>query len=140
MNTEGKVTAIYLGLVVRPYRFVVEQRISPTVARYERHSPSTLRELMLGLFEILNAVRSDLAQRLAALDDGKFMGTRQERRFIAERRDLLYIGSPHLERHAVEFHGFWIATNVGHKEVGAIARLACQAAGLKYESLAKLKL
>lgn len=140
MISEGKVTAVYLGLVVRPYRFVVERRLSPTVVRFERHSPSTLRELMLGLFEILAAVRSDFAKRFASLDDGRLMGTRQERRFITERRDLLYIGSTHLEKHAVEFQGYWVATNIGHKEVGAILRLACQAAGVNCESVAKLML
>ena len=140
MTSEGKLTVVYLGLVVRPYRFVVERRLSATIVRYERHAPPTLRELMIGLFEILATVRTDFALRLASLDDGRFMGTRQERRFIAERRDLLYIGSPHLERYAVEFQGFWIATNIGHKEVGAISRLACQAAGVRCESVAKLKL
>ena len=68
------------------------------------------------------------------------MSTRQERRFIAEHRDLLYIGSPHLEKHAVEFQGYWVATNIGHKEVGAILYPACQAAGVKCESVAKLTL
>jgi hypothetical protein len=138
--SEGKVTAVYLGLVVRPYRFVVERRLSPTVVRFERHSASTLRELMLGLFEILAAVRSDFAKRLSSLDDGRFIGARRKRRFIAVRRDLLYIGSPQLEKHAVEFHRYWVATNIGHKEVGTILRLACQAAGVNCQSVAKLTL
>ncbi len=140
MTSDAKVTAVYLGLLIRPYRFVVEQRLSSSHVRYDRHSPPTLRELMLGLFEILTTVRSEFVRELAALDDGRFMGTRQQRRFIAERRDLLYIGSPHLEKHAVEFQGFWVATNVGHKEVHNISWLARRAAGVKCQSLTKLKL
>src|SRR6266849_11107689 len=107
---------------------------------YERCTPPTLRDLMLGLFEVLGVGRPSFLRELAELDDGTFMGTRQERRFIAERRNLLYIGSPHLEKHAVEFQGYWVATNIGHKEVGAILRLACEAAGVNCESVAKLTL
>ena len=140
MTSEEKLTAVYLGLIVRPYRFVLERRQSPSIVIYERHSPPTLRELMLGLFDVLAAVRPDFLQQLSALDDGRFMGTRQQRRFIAERRDLLYIGSPYLDKYAVEFRGYWVATNVGHKEVHNICRLACRAADVKCESLTKLKL
>ncbi|OGA34348.1 MAG: hypothetical protein A3G80_03785 [Betaproteobacteria bacterium RIFCSPLOWO2_12_FULL_62_13b] len=140
MANDGKIHAVHIGLVVRPWRFVVERQIAPTIVRYDRYSPSTLRELMISLFELLNADCHDFAHRLASLDDGNFMGTRQQRRFIAERRDLLYIGSPHLEKHAVQFQDYWVATNVGHKEVRAIAYRACDAAGIKSESLSKLKL
>ncbi len=100
----------------------------------------TLRELMICLFDLLSGDCHDFAQRLASLDDGNFMSTRQQRRFIAERRDLLYIGSPHLEKHAVKLQDYWVATNVGHKEVRAISYRACDAAGIKCESLSKLKL
>src|SRR5712692_2261433 len=131
---------VYLGLVVRPYRYVLEWYGSPSITMYERRSPPKLQELIVGLFEVLAVGRPSFLRRLAELDDGKFMGTRQERRFIAERRDLLYIGSPHLIKYAVKFQDYWLATNIGHKEVGAICRLACKAAGVKFESLAKLKL
>ena len=140
MTNDGTIRAVHIGLVVRPWRFVVERQIAPTIIQYDRHNPSTLRELMISLFELLSADCPDFAKRLASLDDGNFMGSRQQRRFIAERRDLLYIGSPHLEKHAVRFQDYWVATNVGHKEVRAIAYRACDAAGIKSESLSKLKL
>ncbi len=96
---------------------------------------------MLNLFELLSVDCSDFAKRFAEIDDANFMATRQQRRFIAERRELLYIGSPHLaEKHAVKFQNFWVATNVGHKEVRAIAYRACEAAGIKCESLSRLKI
>ncbi|HEY6240052.1 MAG TPA: hypothetical protein VIW78_04375, partial [Burkholderiales bacterium] len=44
---------VYLGLVVRPYRYVLEWYGSPSTAMYERRSPPSLRELILGLFEVL---------------------------------------------------------------------------------------
>ena len=140
MTSQERIRAIYIGLVVRPWRFVVERQIAPAIVRYDRYSPPTLRKLMISLFDVLSADCHDFAQRLASLDDGSFMSTRQQRRFIAERRDLLYIGSPHLEKHAVQFQNYWIATNVGHKEVRAILYRACDAAGIRSESLSKLKL
>ena len=140
MTNGGRIITVHIGLVVRPWRFVVERKMTPTVVRYDRYSPSTLRELMIGLFNLLSVDCHDFAPRLAAIDDGNFMSSRQQRRFIAERRDLLYIGSPHLEKHAVQFQDYWLATNVGHKEVRAIAYRACEAAGVKSESLSKLKL
>src|SRR5207245_4854764 len=90
---------VYLGLVVRPYRYVLEWYGSPSTTMYERRSPPTLRQLVLELFEVLALGRPEFLQQLMELDDGKFLGTRQERRFIAERRDLLYIGSPHLAKY-----------------------------------------
>ena len=140
MSSADKISAIHLGLVVRPWRYVVERRESPFIVRYDRHSPATLRDLMIGLFELLSEECPDFAKRLATLDDGNFMRTRQQRRFIADHRDLLYIGSPHLQKYAVQFQDYWVATNVGHKEVRAIAYRACEAAGIKCESLSKLKL
>ena len=140
MSSGGRISTVHIGLVVRPWRYVVERKIASTVVRYDRYSPSNLRELMIGLFNLLSVDCHDFARRLAALDDSNFMNSRQQRRFIAERRDLLYIGSPHLEKHAVRFQDYWLATNVGHKEVRAIAYRACDAAGVKSESLSKLKL
>lgn len=140
MPTAPHLKAVYLGLVVRPYRYVLQWYRSPSLAMYERRSPPTLRELMLGLFEVLDHGHPGFHRRFAELDDGSFMGTRQQRRFISDRKDLLYIGSPHLSRHAVKFQDYWVATNVGHKEVSAICYRACEAAGVKCESLLKLKL
>ena len=140
MATDLNLKAVYLGLVVRPYRYVLEWSGSPAIAMYERRSPPTLRDLMLGLFEVLDRGRPGFLRRLAELDDGNFMGTRQQRRFIADRKDLLYIGNPHLSQYAVKFQGYWIATNVGHKEVRAICYRACEAADVKCESLTRLKL
>ena len=94
MTNDGKIRAVHIGLVVPPWRFVVERQIAPTILRYDRYVPSTLRELMISLFELLSEDCPDFAKRLALIDDGNFMGSRQQRRFIAERRDLLYIGSP----------------------------------------------
>ena len=73
--TNPKIAAIHLGLVVRPWRFVVERRVGPAILRYDRYSPTTLRELMIGLFELLSADRPGFVQRLASQDDGNFMGT-----------------------------------------------------------------
>jgi len=140
MATDLHLRTVYLGLVVRPYRYVLEWYGSPSIVMYERRSPPTLRELMLGLFDVLDRGRPAFLRQLAALDDGRFMGTRQQRRFIADRRDLLYIGSPHLAKYTTKFHDYWIATNVGHKEVRAICYLACEAADVKCESIGRLKL
>jgi len=138
--TDLHLKTVYLGLVVRPYRYVLEWYGSPAITMYERCTPPTLRDLMLGLFEVLGVGRPSFLRELAELDDGTFMGTRQQRRFIAERRDLLYIGSPHLAKYTVKIQDYWLATNIGHKEAGKICRLACKAAGVKHESLATLKL
>lgn len=140
MATDLRLIGVHLGLVVRPYRYVLERYGSPSISMYERQSPPTLRDLMLGLFEVLDRERPNFLRRFAELDDGTFMGTRQERRFIADRKDLLYIGSPHLSRYAVKFRDYWIATNIGHKEVRAICYRACEAAEVKCESVHKLKL
>lgn len=79
--------------------------------------------------------------RLASLETDKWQESKHKvRPYVAERLDLLYMNSPHLEKHSFSFSGYWIATNLGHKEVSSLVHAACSAAGVRYQSLATLKL
>lgn len=135
------IRAIYVGLTVRPYRFVVHRRSSPDVDVYERHAPNGLRVLLFSLFDVLADGKPEFMSALASLDDREFMQTRQERRFVADNRDHLYINSPRLaDKHVARYGEFWIATNIGHKEANRIAGLACEAARVSRLSMSKLRL
>jgi hypothetical protein len=141
MGVNGEIRSIYLGLVVRPYRFVVQRQTSSTTDLYIRHAPKSLKQLMLELFTVLSETNVSFIQSLAEADDHEFLKSRQERRFIAGEKNLLYIATPRLaDKYAVQFQNHWIATNVGHKEVYSIARLACQVAHVPYVSISKLQL
>lgn len=136
-----KIIGAYFGLIRRPYRFVIHETVSSGVDLYRRHIPRSLREFLLDLFTELSAERAEFMKTLAALDDERFMKSRQQRRFVAENRKLLYSGSPHLaERYVARFDGYWVATNVGAIEVSRVSRLACQAAGISSCSITKLQL
>ena len=137
----NKIVGAYFGLITRPYRFVLRETVSPGVELYRRHVPRSLRDFMLELFSEFSAGRPDFMKALAALDDQRFMKTRQERRFVVEDKKLLYIGSPHLaQKYTASFGGYWVATNVGATEVSRISRLACEAAGVTSASISRLQL
>ncbi|MGH8442456.1 MAG: hypothetical protein ACRETF_06080 [Nevskiaceae bacterium] len=132
---------VYLGLVTKPYRFVIENRLSEALTLYERHAPGTLRDFLLALFKVLSEGRPDFMRTLAKLDDRRFQKTRQQRRFVCEDRSLVYIGSPHLtDRHTVQVDGYWLATNLSSTDAYSVAKLACEAAGLACASIGKLQL
>ena len=141
MSTNNPTSKVYLGLLSKPYRFVLEDRLSDTLSLYQRHTPTTLTDFLVKLIKVLCEGRPDLMQRLAELDDKRFMGTRQQRRYFADKSELVYIGAPHLaERHTVPVDGYWLATNLSSTDASRVAKMVCEAAGLASASINKLKL
>lgn len=141
MSTATQDAKVYLGLMAKPYRFVVEERVSETESIYRRYTARTLREFLLTLFRILSQGRAGFMAKVAECDDRRFMKTRQQRRFVSEDRSLVYIGSPHLtEQHTVHVDGYWLATNLSSTDTYSVAKLTCEAAGLSYSSISKLQL
>lgn len=138
---EGKIVAVYVGLIRRPRRFAIHRRINPEREIFELHKPRTLRDFVRQLLEILSTTRADFMERLARLDDEQFQKSKlKTRRYIAERQDLLYINAEHLSDYSEKILDYWVATNIGRKEVGTIVGFACEAAGVKRESISKLQL
>ena len=138
MANQQEIRGVYLELVKRPYFFVTHSQLSADHERFDRYSPPTLREFMLQLFGILADASPGFMKALAEIDDREFMKSPQHRRYVAKDRDVLYIRSPHLERNAVEFRGYWVGTNVSHSQVDSVARMACKAANVTCASIRKL--
>lgn len=137
----GKIVALYTPPRLRPMRFAVYRGIALGVERFEVHHFFSLSDLIRDLLVTLSATRNDFMTRAQELDDKAFQESRHKtRRYVADRRDLLYINSPHLTDHSMYVLGCWVATNVGRKEVYGIIDLACTAAGVKHESRRELKL
>jgi hypothetical protein len=138
----AKVLGVYVGLMTRPLRFAVHKRLAPLRETVEVYRQATYPEFVGKLIEVLAQESPGFMQRFAELDDKKFMASpHKTRRYIAERRDLLYINAPHLTaRHSAQLLGYWYVTNIGRPEVGAIAGLACEAAGVPRNSISNLKL
>jgi len=140
MNAERIVT-VSAGLIRPPWRLIVQSEVSPTQQRFDVRRFSTLRDFMMGLLTILIVTRSDFMSRLASLETDKWQKSKHKvRPYVAERVDLLYMNRPSLEKHSFNFSGYWIATNLGHKEVSSLVHQACTAAGVPYQSIATLKL
>lgn len=139
--SEGKIVTVYVGLRP-PRRFVIHRRVSAERELFEVYKPPTLREFVSQLLTVLSSTGREFMRKVAKLDDEKSQESRHKsRRYIAEDRDVLYIESPHLtKKYSEQVLGYWVATNIGQKEVGVIARLACQAAGVKREGISKIQL
>lgn len=138
----GKITAVYVGLIRPPRRFVVHRLVRADLDVFEVYKPRTLHAFVSQLLTVLATTRPDFMSRLAALDDKHFLESKQKmRRYIAEHRDVLYINSDHLtDKNSEQVLGYWVATNIGRKEAGTIASLACEAAGVSRESISTLQL
>lgn len=101
----------------------------------------SLRELTARVINILDSTRADFLLRLAEIDDQELMNNKhRKRRYFVERKDLLYLNSPHLEEFAQEVCGYWVATNIGRREARGLVSMACQAAEIRCESISVIKL
>jgi len=138
---DGRIITLYTPFRFLPLRFVVHRRQPSGPELFELHRFLSLKELVKGALTILNSTRSDFLARIQELDDQAFQRSPHKmRRYIADRRDLLYINSPHLtDQHSTNILGCWVATNIGRKETSRIISFACQAAGIKRENLSTLK-
>ena len=140
--TDGKIVGVYVGLIKPPRRFVIHRKLGPGREVFDMYKPSSLHAFVSQLLTALSATRTDFMSTVAKLDDEQFQQSKHKtRRYIAEHRDVLYINSEHLtEKHSEQVLGYWVATNIGRKEVGTIIGIACQAAGVKRETISKLQL
>jgi hypothetical protein len=140
--TGKRVVAVYTPVLLRPLKFVLHFRQAAGPEVFERHSFISLKDLIRTLLLQLATTRVDFWDRLEAMDDHDFQQSPHKmRRYVADRKDLLYINSPHLtEQHSMKIHGRWIATNIGRKEARGIIQMACEAAGVIRLSLGQLTL
>ena len=139
--SDGKILAVYVGLIRPPCRFAIHRKVNADRELFELYKPSTLHDLVSQLLTVLNSVRPDFMSKVAELDDKLFQeSSHKSRRYVAEDRDVLYIGSPHLTKNSEQVLGYWVITNIGRKEVGTIIGLACHAAGVRRESISKVRL
>lgn len=139
---DGRIVALYTPFKFRPPRFVVQRRAPTGPEVFELHRCLSLKQLITDVLRILNAAHPEFIARIQDLDDRAFQKSpHKTRRYIADRRDLLYINSPHLtDAHSINVLGCWVATNIGRKEASHLVSMACIAANVKRESLSALKL
>ncbi len=138
--SEPKISAIYPAIFGKSMRIVVRSKIDVLHDRYDIYRFSRLRDLTADVVKLLAAEHQEFLVRLSEIDDRELMGNKhRKRRYIAERQDLLYLNSPHLNDQAQKVCGYWIATNIGRKEASEFVRMACLAAEVRYESIANIK-
>lgn len=137
---EGKIVALYMPLRGEPLRFIIHRKLTWDREALDIYRCATLGGLIAKTLEVLGAAVPDLMSRLQQLDDEEFQKSpHKTRRYIADRRDLLYINAPHLtEKHSLHVLDCWVATNVNRKVANHIIWLACKAAGIKRENVTRL--
>lgn len=129
-----RLTKVHTQLMKKPYRvalrFLDLNGPKQVVDIYTFHSYS---DCVAGVLDALTAEVPQVISKAAAIDDRRFMTSPHKmRRYIAERRDLVYIGSPHLtEKFTRKVGDHWIATNIGRPEATAAVSAAIEAAGVK---------
>lgn len=141
-EAQPKIVSLHTGLIRQPYRFAVRKRISPRHVTFDVYRPRTLGDFVYELLSIFSAESPSFMEAIAKIDDNEFMGSKHKsRRYIADQKDLLYIGNPKLaEKYAREQDGYWFITNIGAKETRRFARMAAKAAGVPCGSISKVSL
>lgn len=106
---------------------------------FESLKPWDIREaLSITLHKIEEAAPGSIS-KAAALDDKNFQSNKKRtRRYIADRQDLLYIDSPHLQQQSENVGDHWVVTNIPWRDVSSILELACKAAGIRFGSLSEI--
>ena len=57
----------------------------------------------------------------------------RSRNHVSTNRSHVYSGKPELEVYTAEIaHGWWLGTNIANREKERLAKIACEAAGLKF--------
>ena len=140
--SDSKIIAIYTGFYCGPLRVAVRSKLGYYHERLEVYRCESLRELSAKVIGLLASTRPDFLARLSEIDDRELMNNKhRKRRYFAERKDLLYLNSPHLEeQYTQEVCGYWVATNFGRKETRTLVQMACQAAEIKCESISTIRL
>lgn len=136
---QGKIIALYVSLIRQPYRFVVRRRMSTTHEIFDVYRPHSLGDFVSELLQIFADDSTDFLEKVSRIDDRDFMASKHKtRRYIAERKDLLYIDNPQLaERHARQHSGYWFITNIGTKEAHRFAQMISEASGTPCETISK---
>ena len=134
---------IYTNVLSRPYKhalrfYDIERR--RTIVELQTHF--SLPDLIESLLLDLQQFQPDILQKIAAVDDRRFMASpHKSRRYIVRERELLYIASPHLtDKHSRRVGDHWMITNMGRSETYAFLSAITAGSGLKRESLSELKL
>lgn len=95
----------------------------------KEYKAKTAREVMITLFQELAKRNKTFLDRFASRPHGK------KRRYIAQNKSELYPGRPDLEIHSYQLSGgWWIGVNYSKENIEKIIRMACEVAGLNYES------
>ena len=134
---------IYTHVMTRPYkhalRYYDTDRLR-TIIELKNHY--ALPDLIESILLDIQGFQPDILEKVAAVDDRRFMASpHKSRRYIVRERDLLYISSPHLtENHSRKVGDHWMITNMGRPETYAFLSAITSASGLKRESFSELKL
>jgi hypothetical protein len=108
----------------------------------ELHRPSSLGQFVANLLDVFSKDSPHFLKTVSELDDRAFMGSKHKtRRYVAESKELLYIGNPKLaDKFARQQSGLWFVTNISAKDTSRIAHMVARAARVPCESLSTLTL
>lgn len=142
MQGNANIIGVYAAFFRPPRRFAIHRQTGPRQESYEIYRPSTIKDFLFTLLDVLVANNSNFLAKLEKVDDSEWQRRgHRTRRYIAKEKDVLYIAHPKLAtKYAEEYGQYWLATNIGWKEASAIVRSACKAAGIKCRPLTSVRL
>ena len=105
----------------------------------EKFHPSSVRETLRTTLETVEEAIPGSIAKAAELDDAnQQFSKKQERRYVAETPDLLYLGSPHLAERYAELAGdYYVDTHHGWPSISKILNLICDAADIRFDEAAR---
>jgi hypothetical protein len=143
MMKATKITAVHIRLTPLRSTLVIERRPSPSERVLHSLEFRRMIHLLREVIQVLSSDFPDFLMRLEEVDHRhRRANTHRSRSYISRDRDGLYpkhskhLASKHLYRH----EGFWIATNLGKREITAFIEEACEAADVALGVAADVRL
>ena len=137
-----KLLHMYSELRIRPYKFALKYYDLQThVWVVELRHYRSYGDFACGVLQTLSDRDPEFMARVCATDEAnRKASARRTRRYVAERKEDLYIDSPHLtDRYSKAVGRYWVATNIGGNEASEITVIAA-GASVRHSSWSKLKL
>ena len=131
-----KLLGLYYSAYSASRRIGVRTQESYRHERIDLRKFDTLKEMVVWLITRIAELDSAFLETLADQDDKEFMRRgHRTRRYFSQHQDTLYLQNQALAmKFSVPVGKYWLATNVGSKEVSQLIRTIAKAAGVAITS------
>ena len=138
-----ELTGIFLSVYGSSAKYALRHKISPFHEQYDVYRPWEKIDIIRDLVKFLDKEFDDFLEKFTEVDMKHYKKSpHRSRHYISKERASLYPDKDETfcKRFSYSYKGYWIATNIGAKEITQYVREMCEACNVTFGSWADLKL